>query len=64
MTLNKTEELLMFPVKILFELKKLGYLNFEIKQLEREWFKTQIRPPLDTNELEDYIFGLEVWNER
>jgi|GEM_PF-3128272 len=54
----------MFPVKILFELKKLGYLNFEIKQLEREWFKTQIRPPLDTNELEDYIFGLEVWNER
>jgi len=50
----------MFPVKILFELKKLGYPNFEIKQLEREWFKTQIRPPLDKNELEDYIFSLEV----
>ncbi|MFP3257311.1 MAG: hypothetical protein RXO36_05890 [Candidatus Nanopusillus acidilobi] len=50
----------MFPVKILFELKKLGYLDFEIKQLERKWFKTQIRPPLDTNELEDYIFSLKV----
>jgi len=50
----------MFPVKILFELKKLGHLNFEIKQLEREWFKTQIRSPLDTNEMEDYIFGLVV----
>jgi len=60
MTLNKTEVLLMFPVKILFELKKLGHLNFEIKQLEREWFKTQIRSPLDTNEMEDYIFGLVV----
>jgi hypothetical protein len=60
MTLNKTGVLLMFPVKILFELKKLGYLDFEIKQLERKWFKTQIRPPLDTNELEDYIFSLKV----
>jgi len=41
----------MFHVEILFELKKLGYLNFEIKQLERDWLKTQKRPPLDTNEL-------------